>query len=120
MDFDKKYTGDIAMAFAPQQTRESVATLHYDHYREAYADAPIPGTFGHSVKTTPGSNNSHTHTAKFDQSGNGHTTHDDGHDHSVRAFLVAPFIDPSGIYWHKHDGMLEKPGVDPTDGSPGK
>lgn len=115
MDFDKKHTGDLLMAYAPQQVRESVATLYHDHFRQMQPDAPLamPEQYGYEVKTSPASSDKHVHTAHFDAYGNGHTSRDSDHSHSVRAFLIAPFMDPMGIYFHEHPGMLEKPDADP-------
>lgn len=118
MDFDRKNTGDIAMAFVPQhvrsQVKEGVATYYGDYYRGAHAERAPEALGGHEVKTSPGSNDNHVHTAHFDAYGNGNTSFDNGHEHPVRAFVVSDFMDAMGIHMHSHPGLMQKPDADPS------
>jgi hypothetical protein len=47
--------------------------------------------------------------AYYDEMGNGNTSVDDGHSHSIRAFIVAPHQTPDGGKMHEHPGVLERP-----------
>lgn len=70
----------------------------------AYQDNP------QGVKTSPGERDGHTHDAYIDGNGNGETSMDAGHKHSVVAGMVAPSQDSSGEHSHYHDGALDRSG----------
>lgn len=60
-----------------------------------------------SVKTSPASNDGHTHDAFIDGHGNGYTSLDNDHRHDVKNFMVADVQDPSGLTMHSHPGKLD-------------
>lgn len=118
MDYNKRYSGDLAMAFVPAQCRENASILYSEYYRGAEYDVAgaTPSQYGYSKKTGPATSDKHVHTAHMDAYGNGSTSFDNGHSHSIRAGLVAPFQDPFGVYAHDHPGLLMEPGSDPDAG----
>lgn len=78
-------------------------------------DVPeVPSTF--SAVTSSGTNNGHTHLAYYDAAGNGETSVDDGHKHSVRSFMVDDYQTSDGGLKHSHPGALPNYG-DVTVGS---
>ncbi len=75
----------------------------------------IPGTevmptaaSGHMSSTSPDSRDGHTHKAYYDDAGNGYTSEDNGHTHTIRSFMVAPTQDSAGTYYSDHPGTLSK------------
>ena len=112
MNPDRRRAVELARALTPsglQQFDEGVASV-YHYYSGGASEAVVGGeAYGHQVKSSPGSNNGHTHTAHVDEAGNGLTSIEDEHSHVVRSFLVSDYQDPSEFYSHSHSGKLEIP-----------
>lgn len=66
-----------------------------------------------SGKTPADSSDGHTHTANYDEFGNGETSNDNGHSHPIRGFLVGDYQTPDGISGSSHPGQLEIPARTP-------
>lgn len=74
----------------------------------------LPGTevrpdLGLSATTSPASTDGHTHTAYYDEAGNGYTSEDKDHTHVVRSFVVGGSQTPHGTHSHEHPGVLSRP-----------
>jgi len=59
--------------------------------------------------TSSGTDNGHTHMAYYDGAGNGYTSEDEGHSHTVRSFRVSDYQSPDGGLGHTHSSTLERP-----------
>lgn len=80
----------------------------------------LPGTevrddLAHSASTGPDEYDGHTHTAYYDEAGNGYTSVTNDHTHEVRSFIVTDHQSPHGGYVSKHPEVL--PRVERTPGS---
>lgn len=73
----------------------------------------LAGDLGYSATTSPDTGNGHTHTAYYDEAGNGYTSEEGGHSHTVRSFMVAPYQSPDGSYVSEHSELLSKPARTP-------
>lgn len=70
----------------------------------------VRDTQSNSATTSPGGEDQHTHTAYYDEAGNGYTAPDDtGHTHEVRSFQVVDYQHPDGEMSHGHPGVLPRP-----------
>ena len=62
---------------------------------------------GFGGRTSPGTDDGHTHMAYVDGHGNGYTDEVNGHRHDVVSFLVGPTQDGKGLLMHDHLGKVE-------------
>lgn len=74
----------------------------------------VPPELSNQATTSPGGDDNHTHTAFYDEAGNGYTDYaDDGHYHFVRGFVVTPYQNDDGVNSHTHEGNLPIPARTP-------
>lgn len=66
---------------------------------------------GFSTMTSPSNMyDGHTHTAYYDEAGNGYTSMDMEHTHDIRSFVVSDYQTPHGQRGHGHPGQLPRQG----------
>lgn len=130
MNWDKKRTYDAYNSRIPSGLRQQMREDHKRQVRQAIKEATSSGqVFGmpkpmyqeivpgnevltqegpkYGGRTSPGTNDGHTHMAYVDGHGNGYTDEVNGHRHDVVSFLTADTQDEKGMAMHSHLGKLE-------------
>jgi len=69
----------------------------------------VRGNSSTTAETSPDEYDGHTHTAHYDEAGNGSTSEENGHYHEVRSFIVTDHQAPDGGYRSSHPEVLPRP-----------